>query len=91
MMLAPVTASAAGSGQLGRAPISYFAPDTDFAVGTDAGAAARELRQVISGFHNAGLEVILQVETLPSPDAGLKVPLALLAYIGAAHTQVCMS
>ncbi|CAL8460737.1 g268 [Coccomyxa elongata] len=62
VMLAPVTASAAGRGQLGRAPISYFAPDIDFAVGTDPGAAARELRQVISGFHNAGLEVILQVE-----------------------------
>lgn len=63
VLLAPVTASAAGSGQLGRAPISYFAPDAAFAVGADSGAAARELKQVISGFHEAGLEVLLQVKT----------------------------
>lgn len=66
VLLAPVTASAAGDGQLGRAPISYFAPDPAFAVASDAGAAARELRQVISGLHDAGLEVILQASTRAS-------------------------
>lgn len=58
-----MTVSAAGLGQLGRAPISYFAPDPAFAVATDTGAAARELKQVISGLHDAGLEAILQART----------------------------
>ena len=69
MLLAPVTASAAGDGQLGRAPISYFAPDPAFAVASDAGAAARELRQVISGLHDAGLEVILQASSVSGPSS----------------------
>ncbi len=83
MLLAPVTASAAGSGQLGRAPISYFAPDPAFAVGADAGAAARELRQVISGFHSAELEVILQVRPfLRSPTQSSKRHLPSLHSLG---------
>lgn len=53
-------ASAPGSGQLGRAPISFFAPDNSYAVGQELGAAAHELKQVIRGFHEAGIEVILQ-------------------------------
>lgn len=65
-MLTPVSASAPGAGQLGRAPISYFAPDNAFAVSTEPGAACTELKQVICGLHNAGVEVILQVYTFPN-------------------------
>ena len=66
-ILTPVYASAPGSGQLGRAPISFFAPDNSYAVGQEPGAAAQELKQVICGFHKAGIEVILQVGTLSPP------------------------
>jgi len=59
-ILTPVYASAPGSGQLGKAPISFFAPDNTYAVGQEPGAAAQELKQVVQGFHEAGLEVILQ-------------------------------
>jgi hypothetical protein len=58
-----VYAHAPGSGQLGRAPISFFAPDNSYAIGQEPGAAARELKQVIKGFHEAGLEVILQARS----------------------------
>jgi hypothetical protein len=60
-MLTPVSASAPGAGQLGRAPTSYFAPDNIFAVGSEPGAACAELKRVICGLHDAGIEVILQV------------------------------
>ncbi len=59
-ILTPVYASASGSGQLGRAPISFLAPDNSYAIGQEPGSAGRELKQVIKGFHEAGLEVILQ-------------------------------
>ena len=62
-ILTPVYASAPGSGQLGRAPISFFAPDNSYAIEQEPGAAARELKQVIKGFHEAGLEVILQARS----------------------------
>lgn len=65
VMLTPVCASAPGAGQLGRAPISYFAPDNALAVGTEPGAACTELRQVICGLHDAGIEVILQACSPP--------------------------
>ena len=61
VMLAPVAAHAPGLGLLGRAPVSYFAPDTRLAVGDAPGAAARELKQLVRALHEAGLEVILQV------------------------------
>jgi hypothetical protein len=64
-MLTPVCASAPGAGQLGRAPISFFAPDNALAVGQEPGAACRELKQVICGLHDAGIEVILQARALP--------------------------
>lgn len=63
-ILTPVHASAPGSGQLGRAPIAFFAPDNSFAVGQEPGAAALELKQVVRGFHEAGIEVILQARSL---------------------------
>ena len=63
-MLTPVHASAPGSGQLGRSPIAFFAPDNSFAVGQEPGAAAVELKQVVKGFHEAGVEVILQARSL---------------------------
>ena len=63
-ILTPGHASAPGSGQLGRSPISFFAPDNSFAVGQEPGAAALELKQVVRGFHKAGIEVILQARSL---------------------------
>ena len=66
-LLTPVYASAPDFGQLGRAPISFFAPDNSYAVGQEPGAAARELKQVIRGFHEAGLEIILQARPLSCP------------------------
>ena len=63
-ILTPVHASAPGSGQLGRAPIAFFAPDNSFAVGQQPGAAALELKQVVKGFHEAGIEVIIQARSL---------------------------
>jgi len=62
-ILTPVYASAPGSGQLGKAPISFLAPDNTYAVGQEPGAAAQELKQVVQGFHEAGLEVILQARS----------------------------
>lgn len=61
LMLTPVTLAAPGDGALGRAPVSYFAPDPTYAVGADPGAPARELRQLVRRLHEEGLEVLLQV------------------------------
>jgi hypothetical protein len=60
-MLAPVAANAPGLGLLGRAPVSYFAPEPSLATSSAPGAAARELKQLVRGLHEAGLEVLLQV------------------------------
>lgn len=52
----------AGIGLLGRAALSYLAPDPTLS--TDPSnplAAPRQLRQMVSGLHAAGVEVILQV------------------------------
>ena len=61
LLLAPVTLAAPGDGALGRAPVSYFAPDPAYAVAADPGAAGRELRQLVRRLHEEGLEVLLQV------------------------------
>ena len=61
LMLTPVTLAAPGDGALGRAPVSYFAPDPAYAVGADPGAPVRELRQLVRRLHEEGLEVLLQV------------------------------
>lgn len=51
-------------GLLGRAALSYLAPDPGLSTDpSDPLAAARELRQMVSGLHAAGVEVILQVRT----------------------------
>ncbi len=55
-----MTLAAPGDGALGRAPVSYFAPDPALAVGADPGAAGSELRQLVRRLHEAGLEVLLQ-------------------------------
>ena len=50
-----------GLGPFGEAPVSYFAPEPRLAAGTDADAAARELKQVVAALHREGIEVLLQV------------------------------
>lgn len=65
VMLAPVAAHAPGLGLLGRAPVSYFAPDGRLAVERAPGAAARELKTLVRRLHEAGLEVLLQVGVGP--------------------------
>ena len=61
LLVAPVTLAAPGDGALGRAPVSYFAPDPAYAVAADPGAAGRELMQLVRRLHEEGLEVLLQV------------------------------
>mmetsp|Transcript_3687 Transcript_3687/g.10675 ORF Transcript_3687/g.10675 Transcript_3687/m.10675 type:complete len:900 (+) Transcript_3687:3737-6436(+) len=62
VMLAPVLACAPGLGPHGRAPVSFFAVEPGLAVGLDAAAPARELRQLVAGLHAAGLSVLCQVQ-----------------------------
>lgn len=61
MMLAPIAANAPGLGLLGRAPVSYFAPEPKLAVSQAPGAAGHELKQLVKALHDAEVEVLLQV------------------------------
>lgn len=45
---------------MGRAPISFFAPDPMYAVASADGAAAAELKQLVKALHAEGIEVFLQ-------------------------------
>ena len=45
----------------GYAPIGFFAPDARFATSPAAGAAVSEFRDMVRAFHDAGIEVILDV------------------------------
>lgn len=54
-----------GLGPHGRAPVSFFAVEPGLAVGLDAAAPARELRQLVAGLHAAGLSVLCQVRQPP--------------------------
>ena len=60
MLLTPVVASAEGLGPMGRAPVSFFAPEPSMATGDSPNAAAQELKQMIHGLHEEGIEVLLQ-------------------------------
>ena len=60
MLLTPVVASAEGLGPMGRAPVSFFAPEPSMACGDSPNAAAQELKQMIRGLHEEGIEVLLQ-------------------------------
>lgn len=64
-MLTPVTLGGQGLGPMGRAPFSFFAPEPSFASGSEPSAAISELRELIGRLHEAGLEVILQVNITP--------------------------
>ena len=55
VVLSPVTLQ----GRSGL-PLALFAPEPRYAMGPPS-AAGHELRQLIAGLHNAGLEVLLQV------------------------------
>ena len=65
VMLTPVALSGTGLGPLGRAPFSFFAPEISFASGPDAGAAAREIKELVKRLHAEGIEVYLQVRRRP--------------------------
>lgn len=70
MLLSPVCLSAPGpSPAAGRSPLALLAPDPAFAVGGPLAAAA-ELKAVIRGLHQAGLEVLLQVEFCVTAEGG---------------------
>ena len=60
VLLTPVVASAEGRGPMGRAPVSFFAPEPSMANGDSPNAAAQELKQMIRGLHEEGIEVLLQ-------------------------------
>lgn len=62
VMLTPITLGGAGLGPMGRAPFSFFAPEPSFASCPQPSAAAEELKQLIRGLHEAGLEVYFQVQ-----------------------------
>ena len=47
----------------GKAALSFFACDASYAVGEDRDAAPAELRQLVQGLHDAGIEVLVQVRT----------------------------
>ena len=74
VMLAPVTLGGPGLGPAGRAPYSFFAPEPSFATASDPAAAEIELKQLVKGLHEAGLEVIFQV----NPRANLSNKLTCL-------------
>ena len=61
LLLTPVVMTAEGQGRMGRAPMSFFAPDPALAVGSHPVAASQELKHVIKALHSHGIEVILQV------------------------------
>ena len=47
----------------GKAALSFFACDASYAVDEDRDAAPAELRQLVQGLHDAGIEVLVQVRT----------------------------
>ena len=61
VMLTPITLGGEGLGPMGRAPFSFFAPEPSFATDTKPSAASTELKQLIKGLHEEGVEVYLQV------------------------------
>ncbi len=61
VLLGPLTAGVDGGPQQSRLPVSFMAPEPALATAPDANAPVRELKQVIQGLHDAGLEAILQV------------------------------
>eukprot|EP00887_Chlorella_sp_A99_P002052 scaffold18.g2052.t1 len=63
LVLTPCYATAQGIGLLGRAAVSYLAPDPQLSTAPhDPSAAAAELRAMVSGLHEAGVEVIAQFD-----------------------------
>lgn len=65
VMLTPVTIGGAGLGPFNRAPYSFFAPEVDFASGPYTDSAVWELRSLVKGLHEAGIEVYLQASGFP--------------------------
>lgn len=65
VMLTPVTLAGEGLGPMGRAPFSFFAPEPSFATASNPSAASVELKQLIKGLHDEGIEVYLQESTVP--------------------------
>lgn len=49
-----------------RAPIAFLAADADLAVESDPLAPARELCQLSEGLHKAGIELWMQVPSVPN-------------------------
>ena len=70
VMLTPITLGGPGLGPMGRAPYSFFAPEPSFATASDPAAACEELKQLVRGLHEAGLEIILQVAHQKHPGKG---------------------
>ncbi len=54
----------------GYAPIGFFAPDSRFAAGGEPAAAVTEFRDMVRAFHEAGIEVILDVVFNHTPEGG---------------------
>ncbi len=58
----------------GYQPIGFFAPDAWYAVGDGPGSQITEFREMIDAFHEAGIEVILDVVFNHSAEQGEKEP-----------------
>ncbi len=54
----------------GYATIGFFAPDTRFATGNQPGGVVAEFRDMVRAFHDAGIEVILDVVYNHTPEGG---------------------
>ncbi|KAG2494253.1 hypothetical protein HYH03_007608 [Edaphochlamys debaryana] len=67
VLLSPVTLGAPSLS--GRSPLSLLSPDTAYAVGGPL-AAAEELKTLIRGLHQAGMEVLMQVEFCVTAEGG---------------------
>lgn len=65
-----------------RRPLSYFAPDTRFVAGGNAGDAADQLKQLIRELHRAGLEVLLETDFCLTSEAGGGIGGRLQSYAG---------
>lgn len=67
ILLAQVTLSREGLGPLGKAPLSFLAPDTNYVAGLKAGDAGvareadRQLRQMIAELKALGIKVMMQL------------------------------
>ncbi|KAK9809286.1 hypothetical protein WJX73_001102 [Symbiochloris irregularis] len=62
VMLSSPCLAGEGDGPFSRVPFSFFAPEAAWATGKDALAPMRELKQVVQGLQEKGLEVWLQVQ-----------------------------